>query len=242
MTTSGEEPQEQPTTLPGSYGEIAPGVPRYGQYAPAGWEPPQEIKDAQEAATSAQALPPAPTYPGFGGSQPGMPSQPGQPGQANGFGTHLAPPSRVLMATRMILAAGVMQAISVVALLAVMLVPSVKSSVIDALQSALGSTPELAEVYADPTLVNVALFFAFIFSIAMTLTYFWLARKIRKGATWARTTGLVLAILSLVFLSQPNPLTIVQVCLGAIGVILLFGSPAKEFFAAQKANRATNKS
>ena len=239
MTTSGEEPQEHPTPRPGSFGEIAPGVPRYGQYAPVGWDPPQDVKDAQKANTPTQALPPAQAYPGFGGPQAGGSSQSGPP---NGDGTHLAPPSRVLMATRMILTAGVMQAISVLALLAVMLVPSVKSSVIDALQTALGSTPELAEGYADPTLVNVALFFAFVFSIAMTASYFWLARKIRRGATWARTTALVLAIISLVFLSQPNPLTIVQVALGIIGVFLLFGSPAKEFFAAQKASRGVNKS
>ncbi|WP_449374459.1 hypothetical protein [Arthrobacter psychrolactophilus] len=238
MTTSGEEPQEQPTTRPGSYGEIAPGVPRYGQYAPEGWEPPQDVKDAQKAATPSQALPPAQAYPGFSGAQPGGPQQSALP---YGSEEHLAPPRRVLLGSRMILAAGALQAISVIALLAVLLMPSVKASVVDALQTTLGSTPELVEVYSDPTLINVALFFAFVLSIAMTASYFWLARKIRRGANWARVTALVLAILSLMFLVQPNPLTIVQVGLGAVGTFLLFGPLTKEFFAARKANRGMGK-
>ncbi len=223
MSTSGEEPQDRPTPRPGNYGEIAPGVPRYGEYAPTGWEPPQEIKDAQQARAQ---LPAASTYPGFNGAQPGA--------AAN----HLAPPAKVLLASRLILAAGVMQAVSVVALLVVLLVPSIKASVMGVLQNNFAATPELVALYSDATLVNTALFLAFIISLILTGAYFWLARAVRRGAGWARTTSLVLAILSLLFLSQPNPLTIIQVLLGIVAVFLLYRATATEFFQRHKAHKS----
>ena len=223
MSTSGEEPQDRPTPRPGNYGEIAPGVPRYGEYAPTGWEPPQEVKDAQQA--NAQ-LPPATTYPGFNGGQPGAPAN------------HFAPPGNVLLASRLILAAGVMQAVSVVALLVVLLVPSIKASVMGVLRNNFAATPELAALYSDATMVNTALFLAFIVSLVLTGAYFWLARAVRRGAGWARTTSLVLAILSLLFLSQPNPLTIIQVLLGIVAVFLLYRATATEFFRRHKAHKS----
>lgn len=242
MSTPGEEPQEQTPTTPGSYGEIAPGVPRYGQYAPAGWEPPQEVKDA----LSGDSLPAAPAYPGFQGGPgyQGGPSYPGGPGFQGGPGTPLSPekglvpPGKVLLACRLILIAGVMQAISVIGLLVALMVPAVKSSIVDVLQESLSSTPELAAVYADSTLIDTVLFLAFVLSIAMTASYFLLARAIRKGSNGARTTALVLALLSLFLLGQLNPLTIIQVGLGLFAVYLLFKSPAKEFFLAHKARKA----
>lgn len=227
MSTPGEEPQDTPTPRPGNYGEISPGVPRYGQYAPAGWEPPQDVKDAQNTNVP---LPGAPAYPGFQGGQPGTPAA----AQA-----HLAPPAKVLLACRLIVAAGVMQAVSVIALLVVLLVPSIKASVVDVMQNAFAAAPELAEIYKDPALIDTALFLAFAFSIAMTASYFLLARGLRRGSGGARTTSLVLAIASLLFLSQPNPLTIIQVALGLIAVFLLFRSPATEFFQAHKARKAS---
>ncbi|AIY02709.1 hypothetical protein ART_3110 [Arthrobacter sp. PAMC 25486] len=223
MSTPGEEPQDRPTSRPGSYGEIAPGVPRYGEYAPAGWEPPQDIKDAQQANTQLSA---APSYPGFNGGRPGTPA------------ASLAPPAKVLLASKLIIAAGIMQAISVIALLVVLLVPAIKASVIDVLQNAFAATPELTALYSDSTTVNTALFLAFILSLAMTGTYFWLARAVRKGAGWARTTSLVLAIVSLLFLFPPNPLTAIQVLLGIVAVFLLYRSPATEFFQAHKAHKS----
>lgn len=223
MSTPGEQPQDRPTSLPGSYGEIAPGVPRYGEYAPAGWEPPQDIKDAQQANSQLSA---AQSYPGFNGGQPGAPATP------------LAPPARVLLASKLIIAAGIMQAVSVIALLVVLLVPAIKASVIDVLQNSFATTPELTALYSDTTMVNTALFLAFIFSLAMTGTYVWLARAVRKGAGWARTTSLVLAILSLLFLFPPNPLTVIQVLLGIVAVFLLYRAPATEFFQAHKAHKS----
>lgn len=232
MTTPGEESQEHPTPLPGSYGEIAPGVPRYGQYAPAGWEPPQDVKDAQAALSSSAALPQASQYPGFQGG----------PATNAGGGSvdpqsALAPPARVILAVRLIMTAGILQAASVVALLLVLLVPAVKESVMETLRASMSDYPALMEAYADPAIVNAALFMAFVVSIAMTVVYFWLAIKIRRGATWARTTALVLACLSLLMLGQLNPLSFIQIALGLVAVVFLHRSPAKEFFQAHKARK-----
>ncbi|MFC8304451.1 hypothetical protein ACFUCV_12300 [Specibacter sp. NPDC057265] len=224
MTTPGEESPERPA-IDSSYGEIAPGVPRYGQYAPAGWEPPQEIQDAQKAALAGRNIAPAPSYPGFGGGQPGTSTMPA------------AIPGKVLTGARLIMLAGVIQAMSVIALLAVLFVPTLKASVIEVLQSSMAATPAMADAYADPALVNAALVVAFVISLAMAVVYFWLARAIRRGAGWARTTALVLGILSITFLVQPNPLAIAQILLGLVGVFLLYRSPAKEFFAAEKSRR-----
>ncbi|POH61100.1 hypothetical protein [Arthrobacter glacialis] len=235
MTTPGEESQEHPTPRPGSYGEIAPGVPRYGQYAPAGWEPPQDVKDAQAALSSSAALPQASQYPGFQGG----------PAANTGGGSvdpqsALVPPARVILAVRLIMTAGILQAASVVALLLVLLVPAVKESVMETLRASMSDYPALTEAYADPAIVNAALFMAFVISIAMTVVYFWLAIKIRRGATWARTTALVLACFSLLMLGQLNPLSFVQIGLGLVAVVFLHRSPAKEFFLAHKARKGAN--
>ena len=227
MTTPGEESTERPAAAPGNYGEVSPGVPRYGQYAPAGWEPPQEVKDAQKASLS--NMPPANSYPGFGGATPSGPVQP------------LGVPRNVMVAARLIMLAGVIQALSVVALVAVLVVPALKASVIEVLQSSMASTPAVTDAYSDPALVNAALFIALVISVAMTVTYFWLARAIRRGASWARTTALVLGIMSFAFLVQPNVLAIAQIVLGLVGVFLLYRSPAKEFFREQKSRRSALK-
>ncbi|MHA7268503.1 hypothetical protein [Arthrobacter sp. HLT1-20] len=234
MTTPGEEPQEHPTSRPGSYGEIAPGVPRYGQYAPAGWEPPQDVKDAQAALSPSSDLPAAPQYPGFRG---GLAANAGSADAQS----PLAPPARVILAVRLIMAAGILQAASAVALLLVLLVPAVKTSVMETLRASMADYPALVEAYADPAIVNAALFMAFVISIAMTAVYFWLAIKIRRGATWARTTALVLACLSLLMLGQLNPLSFIQIALGLVAVVFLHRSPAKEFFLAHKARKGAAK-
>lgn len=239
MTTPGEEPQEHPPVIPGSYGEISPGVPRYGQYAPAGWEPPQDVKDAQAALGGqaghgpASALPAASNYPGFKGNNAANPVA----GGADDPSSPLAPPARVILSVRLIMAAGVLQAMSVAALLLMMVIPSVKASVLETLRASMSDYPAVAEVYSDPAIVNAALFMALVISIAMTAVYFWLATKIRRGANWARTTALVLACLSLLMLGQLNPLGFVQIALGLVAVFMLHRSPAKEFFLAHKARR-----
>lgn len=236
MNTPGEQPQEPAKPIPGSYGEIAPGVPRYGQYAPAGWEPPQDVKDAQAANARPPALAPAASYPGFQGAAPGVPF-----GSGGAPLEHLAAPKQVSVAVRLIKLAGIIQAVSAVALIFVMFVPAAKSVMIEALQTAMADNPAFTELYADTALINTVVYLAFVLSAAMSAVYFWLAAKIRRGANWARTTALVLACISLLALLQASPLSILQVGLGVVAVIILFRSPAKEFFLAHKAAKGSIK-
>ncbi|NVM93483.1 hypothetical protein [Arthrobacter wenxiniae] len=217
MTTPDETPQERPTPGPGPghYGEIAPGVPRYGQYAPEGWRPPQSADPAHDAGPS-QGLPPASAYPGSG------PVPPGQ---------HLAAPRQVAVSSRLIMAAGGLQALSGLLLLFVLFLPSVRTTMLDALKSALPSDPAYDTLMADQSAITGLLVGATVLSLIAAAVYFWLAVKIRRGAGWARTTGLVLSIVSLLALTQPNVFTVVQVGLGLVAVIILYRSPAKEYFA-----------
>lgn len=229
MTTSGEEPQERPTPRAGSYGEIAPGVPRYGEYAPAGWEPPQDVKDAQAANTPPAPLPPAAAYPGYQGAQQVVPLV---------AGPHLAPPKPLLVAVRLMQLAGVLQLLSTLAVVLVLFVPSLRDVAVNTIQAATSGDPTLAGFYADPAMMNTLLYTAFVLSVLGSIAYFYLAKKIRGGANWARITALVLACFSLLALGQPNVLAIVQISLGVIAVILLFRSPSKDYFLAHKAHKA----
>lgn len=234
MTTPDETPQERPThgPGPGHYGEIAPGVPRYGRYAPEGWRPPQSADPAHDAGPS-QGLPPASAYPGYGapGQQrkgavpPYRGSGPVPPGQ------HLAAPRKVAVSSRLIMAAGGLQALSGLLLLFVLFLPSVRTTMLDALKSALPSDPAYDTLMADQSAITGLLVGATVLSLIAAAVYFWLAVKIRRGAGWARTTGLVLSIVSLLALTQPNVFTVVQVGLGLVAVIILYRSPAKEYFA-----------
>lgn len=239
MSTPGEKPQEPAQPVPGSYGEIAPGVPRYGQYAPAGWEPPQDVKDAQAANNPPSALAPAAAYPGFQGAASGVPGGPA--GAAHASLDQLAAPKQVSLAVRLIKLAGIMQAVSALALIFVMFVPAGKAIMVEALNTAMADNPAFTELSADPALINTVVYMAFVLSVALAVVYFWLAAKIRRGANWARTTALVLACVSLLALLQASPLSILQVGLGVVAVIILFRSPAKEFFLAHKAAKSSSK-
>ena len=228
MTTSGEEPQERPTPRPGSYGEIAPGVPKYGQYAPAGWEPPQQVGDAQNASMPQSALSSATAYPGYQGPLQGKPTA---------AGAHLAPPKTVLVSIRLIQLAGVLQLLSTLAIALVLFVPSLRDVAVNTLQAATAGDPAIAALYQDPAMMNALLYTAFVLSVLASVLYLYLAKKIRRGANWARITSMVLALISLLALGQPNVLAIIQIALGVIAVILLFRSPGKEFFLSQKSHR-----
>lgn len=236
MSTPGEEPHEQtpsssgtPST-PGSYGEIAPGVPRYGQYAPDGWEPPQEIKDAQ-ARTSANApLAPAPMYPGFKGAQSGQAAVMGEP---------LAPPNKVIVATRMIMAAGVLQLLGLVVWAIAMTTPTGQELIRAAVEQSIANNPQaLADtgVTEDQLFASAAALLAIMQGICVVL-YFWIAAKLRRGRTWARTVALILAIISIALVPDGGTYTLysgARIILGLIAVFILFRSPAKEFFLAHK--------
>jgi hypothetical protein len=241
MTTPDETPQERPTPgpRPGNYGEISPGVPRYGQYAPEGWQPPSSAdpNNPKNDAGPSQGLPPASAYPGYGGPGYGGPGNQNSGGQLPYRGSgpvppgqHLAAPRRVVAASRLIMAAGALQALSGLLLLLVLFLPSAQTTMVDALKSALPSDPAYDTVLADPGTITSLLVSATVLSLIAAVVYFWLARKIRRGARWARTTALVLSIVSLLGLTQPNIFTIVQVGLGIVAVIILFRSPAKEYF------------
>jgi len=228
MTTPDEKPQERPAPGAGHYGEISPGVPRYGQYAPEGWQPP-----SPEAPAGPHQPPSAPNYPGFGGQQPSAPIGTPLPHRGAGSlppGQHLAPPARVILACRLIMGAGVLQALSGILLVVLLVLPSGQALFTDAIKTAGANNPELATALNDPSLLTTALVLAAIISVAAAATYFWLASAIRKGRNWARTTALVLGCLSLFLLTQPNVFSIVQVLLGVVAVALLFRSPAKEYF------------
>lgn len=236
-TTSGNPTADAPigdaagagSTRRGSYGEIAPGVPRYGQYAPEGWVSPASLGSPD--AGSSLARPAASTYPGFAGSNgpnTGLPHR--GPGPLPP-GVHFAAPRPVVWASRLIMAAGALQLVSALLLMAVLFLPTARTTVVDALKSAMPSDPSYAQLLSEPAFVTSVLVIAAIVSLLGAVIYFGLAAKIRKGANWARITALVLAAVSLLGLVQPNYLAILQIGLGVIAVAILFRSPAKEYFA-----------
>ncbi|WP_104086355.1 hypothetical protein [Arthrobacter sp. GMC3] len=222
MTTPDEQPQERPANghQPGSYGEIAPGVPRYGQYAPEGWVPPSAAPSGSNDAGASHGAYPNPVYPGFQGGPGPIATQ-----------THYAAPKQVVVACRLITIAGAFQAVSGLLLLLVLMLPSVRASMIDTLKAALPNDPAYASMLADDSMISSLLVSAAVISLVAAAIYFWLAAKIRRGANWARTTALVLACISLLALVQPNIFTIIQIGLGAGAMIVLYRSPAKEYFA-----------
>lgn len=231
MSTPGEEPHEQTPSTPGSYGEIAPGVPRYGQYAPAGWEPPQEIKDAQARLTSNSPLAPASKYPGFQGAQAGLGSD---------SGASLAPPNKVIVAIRMIMAAGVLQLLGLVVWAFAMTTPTGQELIRAAVEQSVANNPQAladAGVTEDQLFASAATLLAVMQGICVVL-YFWIAAKLRRGRTWARTLALILAIISIALVPDGGSYTLysgARIILGLVAVLILFRSPAKEFFLAHKA-------
>ncbi|HEY8295368.1 MAG TPA: hypothetical protein VIG41_08535, partial [Micrococcaceae bacterium] len=116
MSTPEEEPRPEPETGPksGHYGEVAPGVPRYGQYAPEGYHPP-----AQDPVPGAPSGGPGiygQGHKGQPGPAVGWPpaGTPGGAGALDGNGARIAPPRPVEIAFRLILLAGLIEAIVVV--------------------------------------------------------------------------------------------------------------------------------
>ncbi|WP_125612903.1 DUF6264 family protein [Specibacter cremeus] len=208
------QPDAQPPRRPGTYGEIAPGVPRYGQYAPEGWRPP-----GQQSAP----VPPAPYQPPFqppGASHPGQWTRPA-PGQ---------PPARVRLAARLITIAGVLQAVSTVVLVFSMFAPAAQSVLREAFKAAAAGDPQLEAALTDPALLTSVLVIATALSLVGAVLYFWMATSIRRGRNWARIVSTVLAAISLIALLQPNFLAVIQIGLGVVGVAMLYRSPAKEYF------------
>lgn len=109
MSTPGQEP-EGPQR--GHYGEIAPGVPRYGQYAPEGYQPPAGM---------------APFSGGPTNSQPPLQGVPGDP---------VVMPRQVRLACRLILLAAVINAVLTVVGCIALLTPAGRSAAIDVMTQA----------------------------------------------------------------------------------------------------------
>lgn len=208
MSTPEEEPRPEPETGPrtGSYGEIAPGVPRFGQYAPEGYQPP-----AQSQAPAGR--PPQGTP---HGTSPGTPG-----GVFPGEGSRVAPPRQVEISFRLILLAGLIEAVVVVLGVVALMTPAGQSTARQVLQD-MG--------LEDQSLLQPLLIASLAISIVAVGLYALIAFQVRKGRNWARITGAVFAALSLFSLLQPNVITIVQVALGVIAEIILFRAPAKDYF------------
>ncbi|MDQ0277862.1 hypothetical protein QO003_002165 [Arthrobacter silviterrae] len=240
MTTPDEQPQERPTPGPGHYGEIAPGVPRYGQYAPAGWQPPQPTDPATPPhdAGTASALPPASAYPGYQGSPQG-------PGYQNTnfthrgsgplpTGSHYAPPRRVVLASRLIMAAGALQALALVLWLVAMGMPSGQDMIRSVVEQSLASNPQAAAGIPAQTLINVVAAMLAVFQAVAVGFYFWMAWAVRKGRRWARTLSLVLAVVSIVMVPEGvaySYYSIARILLGIVAVVILLRPPARDYFA-----------
>lgn len=209
----GQEPKPKGTPGLGSYGEIAPGVPRYGQYAPEGYRPPTQGQPPAEPRTG---------IPAAGGTYTG-PTAGWQSGRAasNGNGTLLAAPRPVEMAFRLILLAGLIEAIVVVLGLVAFMTPTGQSTALQVLKD-MG--------LEDQSLLQPLLITSLALSAVGVVLYVLIAFQIRKGRNWARITGAVFAALSVFSLLQPNIITIVQVLLGIVAEVILFRAPAKDYF------------
>jgi hypothetical protein len=217
MTSPHDENQPQPR--PGSYGEIAPGVPRYGQYAPEGFRPPQGPgPDAHLRGPAGQPLPPGyappPGHPaGQAGSGPGG-------GRANGSGNP-KPPRPVLVAFQLILLAAALEVFALAGAIYALVSPSGQNELRLAL-SEMG--------VADQGLLQPVLIIAVVFVALAVGVYVLIAFQIRKGRNWARITGAVLAGLSLLNLLQPTLPTLIQVSLGVVAIVLTFAPTASGYF------------
>ncbi|MDJ0355135.1 hypothetical protein [Paenarthrobacter sp. PH39-S1] len=209
MSAPDEEPRTGPKATPGlgHYGEISPGVPRYGQYAPPGYQRP--------AADPAPAKSP----------RSGRSSGPDEGTTVKRAGEKRAarqtPPRQVEIAFRLILGAGVIEAMLVVLGAIAMVTPGGQSTARQMLLDA---------GLKDASLLQPLLITAVVLSTAAVGIYVLIAFQIRKGRNWARITGAVLAALSLLSLLQPDLITAAQMLLGIVAMVLLFRGPAKDYF------------
>ncbi len=197
-------PEEEPRTGPqlGHYGEISPGVPRYGQYAPPGYQRP--------GTEPAAAEPPRP-----GGWSNG------KKGTTDRHTARHAPPRQVEIAFRLILGAGLIEAMLVILGTIALVTPAGQSTARQMLLDA---------GIKDDSVLQPLLITAVVLSTAAVGIYVLIAFQIRKGRNWARITGAVLAALSLLSLVQPDVVTAAQMLLGIIAIILVFRAPAKDYF------------
>lgn len=188
-----------PPVGPGQFPEIAPGVPRYGQYAPEGYVPPN------------QQVPPNP-QPGSG-QDPHSP-QPWTSRSAEPKGV----PPLVQRGFIMILAAAIVYL--AVAVMGLFQIPQLRAELLQ-------SMPQIPEM--NDSMINTAITLVFVFQAIGFALYLLVAFNIRAGKRWARMLGTVLAVLSLAMLVG-SPFAIVQVALGAMGIVYCWLAPSREHF------------
>ncbi|WP_285728145.1 hypothetical protein [Psychromicrobium xiongbiense] len=198
-TPDPQSPSPAAPRVPGHYEEIAPGLPRYGQYAPPGYQPP-----TQPAATGQHSL--------------GTPSSSGMLSQA---APGSARPALVNRAFVLILAAGVLQLISLIAALPILNDPQYRQ----ALQQMVAGFGPISD-----TELTAAIYLGMGLNVVLAGLYALVAFKVRSGRGWARMLGTIFAVVSLLLIVVPNVLAILQVGLGAIGIVCCWLPAARGYF------------
>ncbi|MCW1250051.1 hypothetical protein ODZ83_07630 [Acaricomes phytoseiuli] len=195
------EPEQSSSSGPtrsSSYPEIAPGVPRYGQYAPQQWQQPQNQQGHYQQGQYQQG----PTQ---------GPSQ--QQGSVSGWDSPTQRPDmpqQVRLASILIMIAGAFQLIlGVIPLFN-------RDQLRQQLDAASAMLPE-SNVIIDDGFVQALIVFTLILLLLMAACYFWIAIKIQAGRNWARITGTVLAALSILMLG--GLASVIPVGLGIMAMV-----------------------
>ena len=203
---------------PGQFPEIAPGVPRYGQYAPPGYQSPfEQEQQAQQAAVSQQTP-----------SQTGRFSAP-QPEQITPAGPQPARviPRQITSAFGLILLAGALALFGAIS--SIFLYNSAELRAM--LLKQLDGYPQLSSADIDvSSIITASIVMAIVLGFIGVALYVLIAFKIRAGKNWARVLGTVLAAISLISLFGLNPITILQVGFGIFGIIYCWLPANRDYF------------
>ncbi|NYE95545.1 hypothetical protein FHU41_001795 [Psychromicrobium silvestre] len=215
----GSEPNQAPHS-PGQFPEITPGVPRYGQYAPPGYQAPgMPTEQPGETGTKSSGTKPSgngPVLPTWLGNQP--PGTAGQPGSV---------PLQINRAFVLILAAGAIMLVTAVTSFFAFNSPEIRA----ALLKQLNEYPEFATAGLDiSSVITASMVTAAVMGVVAVGLYVLIAFKIRAGRSWARVLGTVLAVLSLVLLVSLSPLSLLQVGFGAFGIIYCWLPANRAYF------------
>ncbi|ALE07216.1 hypothetical protein AL755_19900 [Arthrobacter sp. ERGS1:01] len=137
----------------------------------------------------------------------------------------------MVLASRLIMAAGVIQALALVVWVVAMTTQSGQDVIRPLVEQAIASNPQAAAGISVQTMVNLVGGMLAVVQLASTIIYFWMAAAVRKGKRWARTMSLVLAIVSIVLVPEGasySYYTAARIVVGLVAVLLLFRGPAKQ--------------
>ncbi|WP_394939960.1 hypothetical protein [Psychromicrobium sp. YIM B11713] len=188
----------------GQFPEIAPGVPRYGQYAPPGYQSPFQ----QEQANQQQ-------NPGFGSS-----SGPSAPAGS-------AVPRQIKSAFALILLAGAIMLVSAVSSAFLANSPEMRAALLNQIKQYPGIDSSGIDI---SSVITGSIIFAVVLGFVLAGLYALIAFKIRAGRNWARILGTVLAVFSLGFLIAFSPLVLLQVGFGIFGIIYCWLPASRSHF------------